>query len=369
MGLVANLLILAPIATAAFLEAYAPDLYSQSSREDRWVEWASFWAFLAAGGVFVVGALQRRRTAGGVTWCFVALLLFCLAFALEEISWGQRAFGYRPPTLFLEQNFQQEMNFHNLFGARLRRLVFEGIVGGYGVLLPLLALLPPVARSLARAGVVTPPAALAPAFLLMVFTFAWRPLARWGEWVEFSLGLALLCVAMIRRRGSVVGTPSPQAGGRDPHVLVAASAIIVGLGFAGSGIPPVQDGFREERITRARIELQALRRDFLDQKISTKCGLQEHLYRFVRRHGQRSLGTGEFSRLEGRGMPEERVIFFLDPWDMPYRIRDRCRDDGKRRLVVVHSTGPNRRTDSTPWDIRGDDLGAVLRREGLSSQP
>jgi len=31
-----------------------------------------------------------------------------------------------------------------------------------------------------------------------------------------------------------------------------------------------------------------------------------------------------------------------------------------RRIIFLYSAGPNRRCDSTPWEIRGDDIGTVI---------
>ena len=61
---------------------------------------------------------------------------------MEEISWRQRVFGHRPPEYFLAQNYQQELNVHNLASMRLRRLTFRAIILAYLVLLPLGALIP-----------------------------------------------------------------------------------------------------------------------------------------------------------------------------------------------------------------------------------
>jgi hypothetical protein len=31
-----------------------------------------------------------------------------------------------------------------------------------------------------------------------------------------------------------------------------------------------------------------------------------------------------------------------------------------RRIIFLYSAGPNRRRDTTPWEIRGDDIGTVI---------
>ena len=71
---------------------------------------------------------------------------------------------------------------------------------------------------------------------------------------------------------------------------------------------------------------------------------------------------GRFVALTDRGLPEERAAYFLDPWNSPYWIRDRCERREERRSVFVYSFGPNRVRDSTRFEIREDDVGAYLRR-------
>ncbi|MET0201749.1 MAG: hypothetical protein ABW245_07835, partial [Gaiellaceae bacterium] len=62
------------------------------------------------------------------------LLLFA---AGEEISWGQRIIGFRPPALFLEHNFQQESNLHNLLKGMLdTRWMVLMVALLYGVIAP-----------------------------------------------------------------------------------------------------------------------------------------------------------------------------------------------------------------------------------------
>jgi len=45
---------------------------------------------------------------------YLLLALFFLVCAGEELSWGQRLFGWQTPEILLEKNMQQETNLHNL---------------------------------------------------------------------------------------------------------------------------------------------------------------------------------------------------------------------------------------------------------------
>ena len=139
LALLANFLLLGLLGTFAWLEAVYPNAYYRSVQEDQALEWASFWSFFVAGGVFAVAAWRQRRTTGALPWFVAGLALFCVVVAMEEISWGQRVFGHRPPDYFLAENFQQELNHHNIASTDIRLATFRGIIIGYGVVLPLLA--------------------------------------------------------------------------------------------------------------------------------------------------------------------------------------------------------------------------------------
>ena len=125
-------------------------------------------------------------------WFYSGLVLFCFVVAMEEISWGQRLLGYRPPVYFLEQNFQQESNLHNIIATDYRKLALSATITGYGVLLPLLALIRTSRSFLERVGIVAPPLGLLPllagTFLIQVI----YPFGHSGEWVELMLGTGVL---------------------------------------------------------------------------------------------------------------------------------------------------------------------------------
>ena len=103
-----HLLVAGWVAGMAWLASRDPQRYEMLMQEDRIVEWATVWLFLAAGVAGLYWSVGRRRMFDG----FVAL--FCLFVAGEEVSWGQRLIGYSAPEFFLRNNFQQELNLHNL---------------------------------------------------------------------------------------------------------------------------------------------------------------------------------------------------------------------------------------------------------------
>ncbi|MGB8224134.1 MAG: hypothetical protein WCF10_16210, partial [Polyangiales bacterium] len=183
----ANLILLGFLGAVAWLEASYPDLYYRSVQEDQALEWASFWSFLIAGGVFALAARNQRRATKALPWFLAGMALFCFFVAMEEVSWGQRVFGQLPPEYFLAQNYQQELNVHNLASTKFRLFAFRAVILGYGVLLPVLGSVPFVGRLLDRSAVVPPPVALIPSMLAMFVIHVWYPWKFTGEVVETAL--------------------------------------------------------------------------------------------------------------------------------------------------------------------------------------
>ncbi len=67
---------------------------------------------------FTVSSNEENRFLGVVTqrnvWFGLLGILFFVCFA-EEISWGQRFFGWDTPQILLDSNAQKETNIHNLW--------------------------------------------------------------------------------------------------------------------------------------------------------------------------------------------------------------------------------------------------------------
>ena len=60
-ALAANVLILGIIAWAWVHEAWFYDSYYRVVQEDEAMEWATFWAFFAAAGTFVIAAVRQKK--------------------------------------------------------------------------------------------------------------------------------------------------------------------------------------------------------------------------------------------------------------------------------------------------------------------
>lgn len=148
------------------------DTYKWITGEDGIVEWSQVVLyFFALTGCLAV--MSRASDAGRQ----VQLLYFCVCLGLvfllgEELSWGQRLFGWSTPESLAMANKQGETNLHNVQGIGNGFKWVQLVVGAYGLFLPLLFL---DAHRKTRAYTldpwVVPPATLIPYFAPM---FVWR---------------------------------------------------------------------------------------------------------------------------------------------------------------------------------------------------
>lgn len=114
--------------------------------EDGIIEYATA-VFLLA--ISIVSFYRLRTLAAGKRiWFFVTTGFFALIFffgAGEEISWGQRIFGFETSEFFLEHNYQGETNLHNLMvgETKINKLIFGQlltlVLTTFFVFIPLLA--------------------------------------------------------------------------------------------------------------------------------------------------------------------------------------------------------------------------------------
>ncbi len=364
-ALLANALVFGILGYMAYLEASHADFYRMSVQEDEYLEWATFWAFIGAAWVAFRGALNERRELGNWPWFLAGVSFFCFVVAMEEISWAQRLIDYRPPTYFLEHNFQQEPNFHNVISTGLRKLALKSVIAGYGIVLPILALVPPLGSRLRKWSITAPPIELVPSFAATLWLYVDYPWDYSGEIVEVMLGFCFLFGLLASRR------PSEAAGTRRKIVTLGISWLIVmALGLATAAAARFQTSARLENVDAARVELEALKNDFLHMSnphrniFPTRCGIHKRVYSYVEKYDKDYLWRGQFASLQGQGLREERAKFFIDPWNAPYWVRDRCNRDRTRRSIFVYSFGPNRRRDSSVWEVLGDDVGAYILIEG-----
>lgn len=363
-AVLANLAIATPLFWAAVLHSRSATLYASRVQEDGVLEWMTAWGFIVAAAVFAAAARAEHRKRRRFPWFTLGLGLFCLLVALEEVSWGQRLLGYRPPVYFLEHNYQQELNLHNLVDTSLRKLALKSIIVGYGVALPLLAHVAPARRLLLRLGVWAPPIALVPGFAVTALTYQIYPLKFSGELVELMLSVSFLFSALSAPAlGDIAGVRIRSRLARSRSLAIGTLVVIL-LGTAAGLFWTRVRRAHPGNADAARSESEALKRDLLSLTEANNgepvsdCGLHRRVYTWVTKEDMTYLFESEFAGLRSQGLPEERADFFIDPWNSPYWIRHRC--SSKRQRIMVYSFGANRRRESDAWEIRGDDIGAVI---------
>jgi hypothetical protein len=305
--------------------------YEQLLQEDGWVEWATFLAFAAAAQVGVRAAFSRRAKQSNATHrlpgfdsssaMMLMLGVFCVFVAGEEISWGQRLLGFRPPNYFLEQNYQQEANLHNLLKNVLdTRFVVLAIALLYGVVAPFLA------------DVTRWPSALAPKRALMAWfaAVAWLeysyPYELVGELAELMLGLLLLVDLCDRVDNEPLR--APVRGAQLGALALLAAVFVV----------PLNDGLlrwnSEGYRGAAREDLETLKDriaegELIKPKLLRKKRVHKRMYTAVR--------AGYLALDEKR--------FYLDPWNNPYWIAFEREAGDAGATAILYSFGPNRRRD------------------------
>lgn len=170
-GLTAALVLL-PVVVVLYLALLLDDdVVSWMLREEHPVELLGALSLLAAGIACLVLWLRVRRRGDWPLLRRASLLVLTAVFVFgfgEEISWGQRIFGWGTPASLDEANAQDETNIHNL-GALGGWLDMDRLFQVFwlviGVVIPLLALWPRPRRFLRRVVPILP-VALAALFVL-----------------------------------------------------------------------------------------------------------------------------------------------------------------------------------------------------------
>lgn len=333
------------VCAVIFYASYSPSNYAALMQEDRPVEWGTVWLFAAAGAFHLRRAIRRRLVFDGL------VALFCLFVAGEEFSWGQRLLGFSSPDYFLANNFQQEVNLHNLPGAVVKpKWVLIFALVGYGVLLPLVSGLAPARRLLDKLGSTPPPLLLAPWYALAVALLLWYPFTLTGEWVEFLAGALFL--ASIRLFPGTLW-------------MMLSLSLIFGVSFT-KFTDILERGRDSERVACARLEIEALVNDLLESnaanaKLKKSRSVHKRMWsasndEYIVRDRFREF---DLVRCENSGSQGEasRRAYMVDPWGMSYWVYTERVDEGKLR-VAVYSFGPNRRRDAAADSHGGDDISA-----------
>ena len=209
------LVIIASLVVISALSFVSHDLFRPVFRwvtaEDSLLEWGQFLlVFVSAALFMIMGFRLLRMGQYGIGLLYVLFGLGAFFVAGEEISWGQRVFGWSTPDTLDAVNHQGETNVHNI---RWIQALFGYVVllgGMYGTVTPLLALKYPGKRPRTLLNfLLIPPLCTVPAFLMPFGYRAFRLLiwpgtdfmvVKFGEGPELCLYIGLLVFAWLNLR-------------------------------------------------------------------------------------------------------------------------------------------------------------------------
>ncbi|MEE9285869.1 MAG: hypothetical protein V3V35_09110 [Dehalococcoidia bacterium] len=147
--------------------------------EDGITEWWSVATFAASAVLAIVAAQSLVRLGHHfIAFFYILLALAFLIGGLEEISWGQRIFGWGTPESLAEVNKQNETNLHNIF-------VVEKTISTFLLWASIVALVGAATRAflhyrgrVTTADFILPSLVLSPLLLMIVVWFAQTPPVR-----------------------------------------------------------------------------------------------------------------------------------------------------------------------------------------------
>ena len=237
LELCVGLVSLAAALAGTVLFLAGPAAFHAVAQEDRPLEWTTALLLLAGSGLLGFHAARFRRTP------LVALgaILLCVALFLvgmEEISWGQRLFGFATPEGLAEMNWQHEFNFHNV-QTDLSETVYYFGAGVFLLGLPLLRDILP------DSWLAHPLMSLAPRRSVALVS---APLAifNYGHWdllpikLTIALGFwALAAWAFAARRRGHAGEALVLAGAA-ASVLVG-QALFLAFGYLQADVPDASE--------------------------------------------------------------------------------------------------------------------------------
>lgn len=161
-----SLFVLVPVAillivyAAAGERVFTADQMGRINFEDGVIEDGQF-IFLLLASVTGFALFARGLPNGARRFMWLGLGLLFFAMAGEEISWGQRIFGFETPKAMETINVQREFNLHNMMGYLFDHLFILGFFC-WGVILPILyRALADVRRVVVATGLPLPSAGLA----------------------------------------------------------------------------------------------------------------------------------------------------------------------------------------------------------------
>jgi hypothetical protein len=201
-------------------------LYDFLTREDSVLEWSQvgLYALAAVGAAVVARTLQRAGRRGPA----LVYLLFALGMVFvagEEISWGQRIFGWGTPRDLDKINAQDETTVHNISSVEFLFKLGYTALGLYGSVVAWWVRRRVESWHRETVNLYVAPVFLGGAFFViflhrLAYFLGARgyTYTRSGEWAEFCLAFALATFAYlswrrITRRARVQSSPAASSAG------------------------------------------------------------------------------------------------------------------------------------------------------------
>lgn len=224
---------------------YFPVSYNYFLTEDSWAEYGTFASYLLAG-ILMIGAIKNDHNLRRPGYILFCLGLFFIA--MEEVSWGQRIFGLHTPYIIAKNNYQSELNLHNLSAIPTRTVLNWGILI-WAVLLPMIAQkTQPIRDLLSKVGVPLVSRELIPYFILglLLSIENFRIFAASGEVAEFIFGL--LFVFFVSEVYYKVYRNIHPAGMARGHYFLTLILVLVSTTFLLIKVTPVDANARRGRL-------------------------------------------------------------------------------------------------------------------------
>ncbi len=254
---------------------YYPIAFIWLTYEDLPGEWSQTYFFLVA----MLLSLRNVFSKSSYRWFFAILAVACAYVVLEEISWGQRLFGFSTPEFLKARNLQGEANIHNLFTGPYKTFMKDALsyalaagLMGYGMLYPLACSfkLGPAAW-LQKLGVAAPPLVVAPYFVCAAY-LELKPFSfNEAEIAEILVAMALAITALYYRFLTVrelhANRDSSWSAGQSKRFSLWVSGLVISV-FSVAGL------------TTAAVYSSPERRSVIDNRIDN--GIEKFAGRYRR---------------------------------------------------------------------------------------
>lgn len=214
-------IILVPVIGAVLVGAARVNrqLFTFITMEDGPLEWPQFFCF--AGAAIAGFAVAFKRLRAGHPWQALLFMGFGLATFLiagEEISWGQRVFGWQTPAELAEINHQGETTVHNIRWVQELLGLLLAFASGIAMILPFVGKKFEFGKRWDQGDfLLTPPLFTAPCFFAMfayklirfaLFRDSEFTVTKFGEWPELCFAAGLLIFAYLNYR-RLASQPAP----------------------------------------------------------------------------------------------------------------------------------------------------------------